>query len=91
MIELTKINGDRIVLNCRLIEYIVTIPETKIIMTNGRYHLVKEPYTEIIDKVIDYEHRILKGYQTAYSRDEGKESGADCTFHASGLPEKEEI
>lgn len=82
MIELTKINGERIVLNSRLIEYIVTIPETKIIMTNGRYHLVKEPYEEIINKVMAFEHRILNGYQVYYGKDDGKEPG---------LPEKEEI
>lgn len=91
MIELTKINGERIVLNSRLIEYIVTIPETKIIMTNGRYHLVKEPYTEVINKVMAFEHRVLNGYQMVYSKDEGKESGAVCASQASGLPEKEEI
>lgn len=88
MIELTKINGEQIVLNCRLIEYIVTIPETKIIMTNGRYYLVKESYPEIINKTIAYEHRILKGCQMS---ERGEKPEAVCDNQAGGMPEKEEI
>ena len=62
MIELTKINGELIVVNSRLIEYIVAIPETKIIMNNGRYHLVMEPPQEIIRKVIAFEQKVAEGW-----------------------------
>lgn len=61
MIELTKINGEQIIVNSRLIEYIVTIPETKLIMTSGKYHIVKEPAKEIIEKVISFENRVVGG------------------------------
>ena len=62
MIELTKINGELIIINSRLIEYIVAIPETKIIMINGRYHIVKEPAEEIVRKVIAYEQKVAEGF-----------------------------
>lgn len=57
MIELTKINGELIIVNSRLIEYVVTIPETKIVMMNGKYHIVKEPAGDIIRKVVDFEQK----------------------------------
>ncbi len=59
MIELTKINGEIILLNCNLIECIETIPESKVVMTNGKYHIVRESGRQIIDRVVEYERRIF--------------------------------
>ena len=59
MIELTKINGEIILLNCNLIECIEMIPESKVVMTNGKYHIVREKAEEIIDRVVEYERRIF--------------------------------
>ena len=61
MIELTKINGDPILVNPDQIEYIEIIPESKIIMMNGRFHIVSESKETIIQKVIDYNTTIRKG------------------------------
>ena len=61
MITLTKVNNERIVLNSRQIELIETIPESKVIMMNGRFHIVKESVEEIIEKTIEYNGRV-RGY-----------------------------
>lgn len=60
MITLTKVNNERIVLNSRQIELIETIPESKVIMMNGRFHIVKESVEEIIEKTIEYNSRIVE-------------------------------
>ena len=61
MIILTKLNGEYITVNDRQIEYIDQIPESKITMMNGRYHIVRESPQEIIEKSIKYNQKILGG------------------------------
>ena len=60
MITLTTVNNERIVLNSRQIELIETIPESKVIMMNGRFHIVKESVEEIIEKTIEYNSKIVE-------------------------------
>ena len=60
MITLTKVNNERIVLNSRQIELIETIPESKVIMMNGRFHIVKQSVEEIIEKTIEYNSKIVE-------------------------------
>lgn len=90
MIELTKINGEPIVVNCRLIEYIVTIPETKVIMSNGRYHLVKESSEEIIRRSIDFEREIAEGLKESVCPMTGIGRYAVCADPVSEMTKKEE-
>ncbi len=54
MIELTKLNGEVILINPDQMEYIEIIPESKIIMVNGRYHIVEESKEIIVEKIIQY-------------------------------------
>lgn len=58
MIMLTKLNGKKIVLNCSQIESVELIPESKILMTNGKFYIVKEGAEEIIEKTIAYNGKI---------------------------------
>ena len=48
MIKLTKINGESVLINPIQIEFIECIPESKIIMMNGRFHIVSESQDEIM-------------------------------------------
>ncbi len=54
MIMLTKLNDQEIVLNCAQIESVEVIPESKVVMMNGKFFLVKESAEEIIQKTIEY-------------------------------------
>ena len=58
MIHLTKLNGEPLILNCKMIEYLEIIPETKIVMMNGKFHLVKESADILIDRAVNYYARI---------------------------------
>lgn len=58
MIMLTKLNDNKIVLNCDQIESVELIPESKVIMMNGKFFIVKESAEEIIQKTIEYNKKI---------------------------------
>lgn len=58
MIALTKLNGQIFTLNCNLIETITENPDTTIRLTNDKLYIVKETMQEVIDKTIEYKHRI---------------------------------
>ena len=58
MIMLTKLNDNKIVLNCDQIESVELIPESKVIMMNGKFFIVKESAEEIIEKTIAYNQKI---------------------------------
>lgn len=58
MLELTKLNGEKIVINCELIEYIDANPDTAINLTTNNRFIVKESVEEVIDKIIDFKRKI---------------------------------
>ncbi len=61
MVEVIGINGERFIINATLIEKIDFIPETKITLTTGKYYLVKDTKEELINKVIKYNQKIIRG------------------------------
>lgn len=58
MIELTRVNDTNFYLNCNEIERIELIPETSIILLNGKTYIVKNSVDEVIDKIIEFNRRI---------------------------------
>ena len=58
MIMLTKLNNAKVVLNSAHIESVELIPESKVLMTNGKFYIVKESAEEIIETTIAYNGRI---------------------------------
>ena len=58
MILLTKRNGDQFLVNHQQIQCIEMIPETKIVMVNRDYFLVRESAEEIIDKIANYSAKV---------------------------------
>ena len=58
MIVLQKMNGERFVLNHNQIEYIELIPESKTVMMNRDYYIVKDTVEEIIHKIAEYNAKV---------------------------------
>lgn len=58
MIMLTKLNNEKVIVNSSQIESVEFIPESKIIMMNGKFYIVKESAEDIIEKVIEYNGKI---------------------------------
>lgn len=51
MIKVTRLNGEVLYLNYFQIEYIETIPETKIKLVSGNYYLVKDTAESIGEQI----------------------------------------
>lgn len=60
MIFLTKLNNETFVMNCNQIEIIELIPESKVVLMNREFYVVKETPEEIIRKVVEYNASIFK-------------------------------
>ena len=58
MIVLTKMNNDRFLVNFSQIECIELIHETKVVMMNHSYYLVRETAEEIIQKIAEYTAKV---------------------------------
>ena len=73
MISLTRLNHTHIVLNCDLIEYIETTPDTVISLTTGQKLMVLETAEEVIALVIEYRQLLLQPPVTGRARPDGGE------------------
>ena len=54
MILVTRLNGQRFVLNADMIKVVEQRPDTIITLINGDHLVVKEEMTEVIERVIEY-------------------------------------
>lgn len=54
MITLTRLNGQRFVLNAERIRYIEETPDTVVCCDNGEKMMVREDLQEVMKRAIDY-------------------------------------
>lgn len=59
MINLTKLNDSKIVINSDLIEFVEAIPDTIVTLTTGQKIMVKESVEDVVNMVIEYKRNIL--------------------------------
>ena len=59
MIALTKLNGDRFVLNAEIIRTVESTPDTNISLTTGEHLIVRETTEEVVEKAVEYK-RLLR-------------------------------
>ena len=59
MIRLTRLNQRPLVLNSDLIEFIENAPDTVITLVTGDKLVVRESADEIMDRVVEFRHRLL--------------------------------
>ena len=67
MLEVTRLNGQKVVINCDLIEYIDANPDTTITLTTANKFVVKEGIEEVIDKI----EGCIKDYKLSKTNKEG--------------------
>jgi len=58
VIELTRFNGERFVLNADQIEMVEGAPDTVIRLLSGKKLLVKESVAEVVERVLGYARRV---------------------------------
>jgi flagellar protein FlbD len=90
MIELTKLNGAKLVVNSDMIEYIEVLPDSLVTLTTGMKIMVKEGIPEIINAIIDFRRRIHHtGYRPANHRTiSGNQSTSKAIQEIEKPPEK---
>lgn len=59
MIELTKLNGQKVLVNCDLIELVEETPDTVVSFTTGRKIIVKESRQDVKNLVKSYRKDIF--------------------------------
>lgn len=58
MIELTRFNGEKFVLNADLIEMVEATPDTLIRLVNGKRFVVRETVEDVVLRVVEYARRV---------------------------------
>jgi flagellar protein FlbD len=58
MIKVTRLNGDEIVVNADLIEFVESTPDTLITLTTGKKLMVQEPVDMVVERSVQYRHRV---------------------------------
>lgn len=71
MIKLTKLNNSEMVINDDLIEFVESIPDTIVSLTDGKKIMVKETPDEIIKRVAAF-RRLTHGIEPSGSENLGK-------------------
>ena len=61
MIQITRINRQKLVLNSDLIEQIESTPDTVLHLTNGQKLVVLESAEEVVRKVVEFRRQLLHG------------------------------
>ena len=59
MIDLTRLNGHRMVVNCDLIKFAEPAPDTTITLVTGEKLIVLESCDELIERILMYRARIF--------------------------------
>ncbi len=54
MINVTKLNGSKLMINADLVELIESTPDTLLSLTTGRKVMVKEDLESVVQMIIDY-------------------------------------
>jgi len=63
MIQLTRLNGQPLLLNSDLIKLIENAPDTVITLVNGEKVIVSETAAQIIERVVEFRRCLLDGLQ----------------------------
>ncbi len=61
MIDLTRLNGTRIVINCDLIKFAEAAPDTTLTLVTGEKLIVREGLDELTASIIAYRGEVLRG------------------------------
>lgn len=61
MVDLTRLNGTRLILNCDLIKSAEATPDTTLTLVTGEKLVILDPLDELIMQVVAYRAKVLRG------------------------------
>lgn len=65
MIQLTRLNGQPLVVNAELIETVESTPDTVVTLTTARKIVVRESPDDVVRRVLAYRRAVLRGSRGA--------------------------
>ena len=60
MIEVTRLNGKKFTVNCELIKFLETTPDTLITLTTDEKIMVKETIEQVIHLTMNYRKKLFQ-------------------------------
>ncbi|HDN85112.1 MAG TPA: flagellar protein FlbD [Candidatus Aerophobetes bacterium] len=63
MIEVTRFNGRKLVINAELVKFVESTPDTLITLTTNDRILIKDKVEEVVEKIIQYQRLIRNGIE----------------------------
>jgi flagellar protein FlbD len=60
MIEVSRLNGKKFVVNCDAIKYLESMPDTMLTLMSGEKLLVSESVEEVVRLTMDYRKRLYQ-------------------------------
>lgn len=64
MIEVTKLNGETIMVNADHIETVEAHPDTTLVLHNDKRIVIKDSVAEVVRRVMEYQRSIRTGPRT---------------------------
>jgi flagellar protein FlbD len=58
MIEVTKLNGERVFVNADHIEIVEAQPDTVLVLANGKHIIVREKVEEVVRRAVEYQREV---------------------------------
>ena len=84
MIELTRLNGQAMVVNSDLIKYVESSPDTMLTLIHGEKIVVSEPCEEVVQRIFAYRATLLTSV-LRQAADNGFTGLVNLSASASGL------
>jgi flagellar protein FlbD len=83
MIHLTRLNGNPLVVNCDLIKYAESSPDTVLTLVNGEKIVVLESCQDVVNRTVGYRARVFAAARSyAPGADENAADAAGCAREA---------
>jgi flagellar protein FlbD len=83
MIHLTRLNGNPLVVNCDLIKYAESSPDTVLTLVNGEKIVVLESCQDVVNRTVAYRARVFAAARScAPGADENSADAAGCAREA---------
>lgn len=73
MVRLTRYDGTKFVLNCDIIQYVESTPDTIITLVTKEKLMVREKVEDVVEAVIDFKRKIFRG-DLDFERDPNEET-----------------
>jgi flagellar protein FlbD len=84
MIELTRLNGSPLAINCDLIKYAESAPDTVLTLITGEKLVVLEPCSEVSLRTLEYRASVLRKAWPEASAALAAKSAHDASHHLHG-------